>query len=166
VTVQFLKYPDILHWGFEGWLLGEDEHGSWLWVPEGSKRWKGHEAKRPPTVDAVMCAPHDGWWHLHYNGDATDLTHFVDITTVPVWVSEDRYEMVDLDLDVIAHPDGRIEIDDEDEFEVHQVRYGYTEEMIGMALSETDRIVRALRARQEPFFDVAEAWLARARSLR
>ena len=26
VTVQFLKNPDLLHWGFEAFRLGEDEH--------------------------------------------------------------------------------------------------------------------------------------------
>ena len=33
--------------------------------------------------------------------------------------------MVDLDLDVIRMRDGRIILDDEDEFEEHQVRYAY-----------------------------------------
>ena len=26
VTVQFLKKPDIIHWGFECFRLGEDEY--------------------------------------------------------------------------------------------------------------------------------------------
>jgi len=80
VTVQFLKNPDILHWGFEAWFLGEDEYGSWIAVPEGTERWKGKESVRPTGEDAVFCAPNDGWWHLHYNGGATQFSHFVDIS--------------------------------------------------------------------------------------
>jgi protein associated with RNAse G/E len=161
VTVQFLKNPDILHWGFEAFFLGEDEHGSWIAVPEGTKRWKGEKLFHPTRDPAVFCAPRDGWWHLHYNGATTRFSHFVDIVTPPRWVSENRYEMIDLDLDVIIHQDGTVEIEDEDEFEIHQVRYGYTEEMILRAEAETKRIVGVLKNREEPFFDVAANWLAR-----
>lgn len=161
VTVQFLKNPDLTHWGYSAYFLGEDEHGSWIAAPAGTERWKGSETVRPTLEDAVFCAPHDGWWHLHYNGRTTRFSHFVDIVTPPVWVSENRYEMIDLDLDVVLHQDGTIEVEDEDEFELHQVRYGYTDDMVTGALAETERIVQALSERQEPFFEVAAGWLAR-----
>lgn len=164
VIVQFLKYPDHLHWGFEAQFLGEDEHGIWAYAPRGTRRWKGHDPFRPSEADAVFCAPYDGWWHLHYNGAGTNLSHFIDITTTPRWIGESRYEMVDLDLDVIVAQDGHIEIDDEDEFAEHQVLYGYSQDMIARALAETRFIVSALEHRAEPFFDVAEDWLRRARA--
>jgi hypothetical protein len=165
VTVQFLKNPDIIHWGFEAQWLGEDEWGVWIAVPVGSKRWKADHDVGPSTGDAVFCAPRDGWWHLHYNGTThPTYSHFVDIVTPPVWVSDDRYEMIDLDLDVAVHRDGRVEVQDEDEFAIHQVQYGYTEEMIRRAMEETQAIVTALELRREPFFDVAAAWLRRAPS--
>jgi protein associated with RNAse G/E len=161
VTVQFLKNPDITHWGFEAFWLGEDGWGDWISVPVGTVRWKGEESVGPTTAPAVFCAPRDGWWHLHYNGATTQFSHFVDIVTPPVWVSELRYEMIDLDLDVARHQDGTIEVQDEDEFEVHQVRYGYTQEMIRRAVEETSRIVSLLEEQREPFFDVASGWLAK-----
>jgi protein associated with RNAse G/E len=163
VTVQFLKNPDIIHWGFEAHRLGEDEWGIWIGVPTGSRRWKGETSMRPTQADAVFCAPTDSWWHLHYNGAATRLTHFVDIVTPAVWVTDNRYEMIDLDLDVVRHQDGSVEIEDEDEFEIHQVRYGYTDEMIQRAVAETDRVVELLEGRREPFFEVAASWLAKLR---
>lgn len=161
VTAQFLKNPDFIHWGFSVRYLGEDGYGSWMAAPAGTPRWKGDRQMRPTGEDAVFCAPHDGWWHLHYTGETTDLSHFVDIVTQPLWVSEDRYEMIDLDLDVVLRHDGTIEIEDEDEFEVHQVRYGYSDEMISRAVEETARIVEALDRREEPFFETAARWLAR-----
>jgi uncharacterized protein len=109
----------------------------------------------------VFCAPHDGWWHLHYNGTAREYTHFVDIVTQPRWVSSDRYEMVDLDLDVTRNQDGAVAVEDEDEFEIHRVKYGYTEEMIERAVAETAWVVAALEARREPFFETASSWLSR-----
>jgi uncharacterized protein len=161
VTVQFLKNPGILHWGFEASLLGEDQYGRWVALPKGSRRWKGEETVRPSAEDAVLCAPHDGWWHLHYNGGANRYSHFVDIVTPPRWVSPWRYEMIDLDLDVALRQDGSVEIQDEDEFEVHQVRYGYSHDMIERAVAETAWVVEALEARREPFFETASSWLSR-----
>lgn len=161
VTVQFLKNPDLIHWGFNASYLGEDEYGTWVAAPAGTERWKGLEEVRPTAENAVFCAPHDGWWHLHYNGETTKFSHFVDIVTQPVWISENKYEMIDLDLDVVVHQDGTIEIEDEDEFEAHQLRYGYTDDMIEGALEATERVVDALRDRCEPFFEVAAEWLAK-----
>lgn len=160
VTVQFLKNPNHLHWGFEGGYMGEDDYGRWISVPAGSRRWKGHDEVRPTPSDAVFCAPHDGWWHLHYNGaNSGNYSLFVDINTPPRWVGENRYEMIDLDLDVAMTPRGVVHVEDEDEFEVHQVEYGYTAEMIQNARTAAALIVEALTRGDEPFFDVAEAWL-------
>lgn len=163
VTVQFYKNPDILHWGFEGgYWLGEDEWGDWIGVPTGTNRWKGEKDVRDTRMAAVFCAPRDGWWHLHYSGvnQFSDYALFIDIVTPPVWVSPNRYEMVDLDLDVGFTVENEIVVEDEDEFVLHQVRYRYTDEMIRRAESETARIVAALENTEEPFFDVAARWLA------
>jgi protein associated with RNAse G/E len=163
VTAQFLKNPDHLHWGFEARFLGEDEHGIWCAVPPGTRRWKGSEPVEATRAPAVFCAPHEGWWHLHYNGSTTQLSHFVDIVTPPIWISPNRYEMVDLDLDVVVYQDGTIEIEDEDEFEVHQVQYKYTSEMIVRAREETANVVRWLTEKREPFFATAADWMAQVR---
>ena len=118
VTVQFLKNPDVTHWGFEAHWLGEDEWGNWMALPTGSTRWKGEEPHPPTSSPAVFCAPTDGWWHLHYNGRFAGVySHFIDIATPPVWITPNRYEMIDLDLDVAIPLDGTIKIQDEDEFE-------------------------------------------------
>ena len=162
VTVQFYKNPDILHWGFEGgFWLGEDQWGRWTGVPTGTRRWKGERAVRDTQAAAVFCAPRDGWWHLHYGGrnEFSDYTLFIDIVTPPIWVSPNRYEMIDLDLDVGITVGGEVVVEDEDEFQIHQVEFGYSEEMIERATLETGRIVAALEKRAEPFFEVAETWL-------
>lgn len=162
VTVQFLKNPDFIHWGFEAQWLDEDEWGDWIAVPTGSIRWKGEERLSPTTMPAVFLAPRDRWWHLHYNGvRGATYTHFVDIATPRVWVTSNRYELIDLDLDVAIHLDGTVEVQDEDEFEVHQVRYGYSREQVEGALSATREVVVALETRSEPFFGVADSWLTK-----
>jgi protein associated with RNAse G/E len=163
VVVQYYKNPDLLHWGFAGHLIGEDEHGLWVGLPQGSDRWKGDVRQGQSGEDAVLCFPHRGWWTLHYSGPGHPVTHFVDITTQPVR-NGDRIEMIDLDLDVLVTADGEIVIEDEDEFELHLVRYRYSQEMIEGAKTETENVARRLRRRQEPFFEVAAHWLGVLRS--
>lgn len=161
VTVQFFKNPDIIHWGFEGVRLGEDEWGDWVALPAGSRRWKGPDEKGRTSSHAVLCAPRGEWWHLHYDGNsAREWSHFVDIVTPPVWVSPNRYEMIDLDLDVAVTVDGEVVVEDEDEFAIHQVKYGYTDEMIAAACETTRNTADRLKRREEPFFEVATGWLA------
>ena len=160
--MQFLKNPDLLHWGFEALYLGEDEWGDWLALPSGSVRWKGNDPFHPTRRNAVFCAPRGEWWHLHYEGPgAREYISFVDIVAPITWKGDERYEMIDLDLDVALYQDGTIEVQDEDEFEIHQIRYGYSPEMIEGARVATESVVRALENRDEPFFDVADTWLAK-----
>jgi len=158
VTVQFYKIPRALHWGFAGYLVGQDEHGHWVGLPKGSDRWKGETKWRPTGEDAVQCFPHQGWWVLHYNGSVRPISHFVDIATQPRF-SDGRFEMIDLDLDLVVLADGTVEVEDEDEFEVNEVTLGYSPDVIERARAETDRVAGLLQRREEPFFEVAERWL-------
>jgi protein associated with RNAse G/E len=54
-----------------------------------------------------------------------------------------------------------VHVEDEDEFEIHQIKYKYTEEMIDRAVQETALIVAALKNREEPFFETAAEWLTK-----
>ena len=163
VIIQFLKKPDVIHWGFEAVILGDDDYGVWLAIPKGAGRWKGEEDRGPVQHAAAFLAPREDWWTIHYTGPLTQYVQFVDITTPPQWVADDRVEMIDLDLDVGLTQDGRVVVEDEDEFVVHQLKYGYTEAEIRGAMEATEQVVSLLEAGQEPFFEVARGWWEQAR---
>ena len=57
-----------------------------------------------------------------------------------------------------------MELVDEDEFEVNQVKLGYSQELIERALVETERLADLLHRREEPFFEVAASWLGVVRA--
>lgn len=160
VTVQFLKYPDAIHWGLVTYRLGEDEWGVWLGMPVGSERWKGAEPWHPTTENRVLCVPHSDWWVLSHNGAGPDLSHFVDISTPAVW-GPGRVEMVDLDLDVVVWQDGTVEMEDEDEFALHQVQLDYPGELVAGARAAADRLFAEVSLGREPFFATAASWLLR-----
>jgi hypothetical protein len=167
------KWGDRPHWRFDGVALGSDEHGTWLGFPKGT-----HHA-RPgfsfvSEVDSVTLLAPDVWAlpTFHAPGIWCDL--YVDIATP---ASADGFVMtsVDLDLDVIRvteafdssqHPAtagrplavGDVFVDDEDEFEEHQVLFSYPPEVIALAVASKDTVLAAVSDRLPPFDGSAEAW--------
>ncbi|GII60511.1 hypothetical protein Skr01_05960 [Sphaerisporangium krabiense] len=159
VKVVFTKYDGSLHWHHDAWRLGEDEHGVWLGCPPGTPTARGSE---PPVVwehAFVMLFPRDAWWTATFNSRAWKCAIYCDITTVPRW-DGDRVTMADLDLDVLLMQDGRLFVDDEDEFLEHRVRYGYPEHVVAEARRSADRLMAAIDRRDPPFGGAHERWLA------
>lgn len=159
VVVQFLKYPDIPHWRLESQRLGEDRFGVWLGAPAGSSARRGEEP--PITLEAayVHLIPRTASWTAFVNAPPARTELYVDATTVPVWVEEDRVEMVDLDLDVVRRRDGAVELLDEDEFLDHQRTLGYPPRLVAAARATAAELMLALEQRREPFGSAAERWL-------
>lgn len=52
--------------------------------------------------------------------------------------------MVDLDLDVILTREGHLFLDDEDEFEQHQVELGYPPDVVALAERTSLEVIRAV----------------------
>ena len=161
VEIRFNKWGDIPHWSFDMRRLGEDEHGTWLWMPVGTTMRRGTEEPIVSRNLAVKLITPDQWWTAIFNDGDSKYELYVDIATPAVW-DGDTVHMVDLDLDVARRRGGGVEIHDEDEFEEHQVLYGYPEHIIDKARAETARIALAVEQRQEPFGAVAEQWLTEA----
>lgn len=160
VTVQYYKYPDILHWRHDMTYLGEDSHGVWLGAPIGTVIQRGDEPSITMDRTFVQLVPPHRWWTALFNtGHRTET--YVDITTVATWPAPDRVEMIDLDLDVIRLTDGRVYIDDEDEFEEHRVSLGYPPKLVDGARAAAARVTMDLERSAPPFDGTAAVWLAR-----
>ena len=159
-TLQFFKYPDTPHWRHEGVWLGEDEFGVWLGCRIGNVAQRGDEPPRQISGNQVHLIPRNDWWVLTYAPHHPKATHWIDIST-PATFEDDRATMVDLDLDVARTPDGRVVIDDEDEFAEHQVSLGYPPDLIENAERATQEMYEALIEMREPFDAVVRSWLSR-----
>lgn len=166
ITVQYLKYPDARHWRHDMVWLGKDEYGIWLGAPPGSTIQRGDEPAISWEEPFVQLVAPDQWWTMIYNGDHRRTRLYVDIVTPPVWLRDDRVEMIDLDLDVVRYQDGTVEVLDEDEFEDHRHALGYPDWMIERALGVTADVKTALEQSREPFGEGALAWMAKLVSSR
>ncbi len=156
VDVRFLKWPDRLHWHFAGERIADDHHGTWIGGRAGGTARRGNEAPKTMRHDWVKLIVPGAWWTAIWNasGDC-----YVDVITPPRWTG-DVVSMIDLDLDVYRHPDGRVEVMDEDEFEEHRHTLGYPDQVVDMARATTARLVLAVEAGEEPFGTAGPARLA------
>jgi protein associated with RNAse G/E len=144
-------------------LLGEDEHGAWLWGESGRTIFRGDTPLFVTEHPALFVISADAWWAASWWIGHPTLELYVNINTPATW-SDDRIVTVDLDLDVVRYHDGRVEVVDRDEFDQHQVEYGYPDEIIEATESAAalahDGVVRNVAP-----FDGAAAreWLRRVR---
>lgn len=164
VVVQFYKHPRTLHWRLEQRWLGEDDHGIWTVGLAGDVIQKGSEPARVRGSTSLVLTPPGAWWVASWVPEHPTSPLFVDVTTPVEW-HEDRIEMIDLDLDVVADRDGSVYVEDEDEFAVHQKTLGYPPEWVRAARATTDQVYEAVLAGREPFGGIWGAWLEKARSI-
>lgn len=163
VQVAFTKYDGSPHWHIGTRLLGEDEHGTWLHAPAGSFTWRPGLAFTYDRAN-VMCVPRDQHWAatLYDGGGASSVVTYVDITTPATW-SAGRVTMSDLDLDVVQRTGEEPFVDDEDEFELHRVRFAYPPRLQAAARAASASVLAAVTARQVPFDGTtAQRWLSLA----
>ncbi|MEV4250122.1 DUF402 domain-containing protein [Streptosporangium canum] len=159
VNVVYRKYDGSLHWHHQSLLLGEDEHGVWTGCVAGSSGRKGAGPVVTWSDAFVMLFPRDTWWTATFNAAPNKTEIYCDVSTVPEW-RDGEVTMVDLDLDVIRMRDGRIFLDDEDEFEEHRIRYAYPSDVIANARAAAARLMEAVAAGAAPFA-TAPHWLSR-----
>ncbi|MBT8214408.1 MAG: DUF402 domain-containing protein [Acidimicrobiia bacterium] len=156
-TLQFLKRPETLHWRLDTLFVGRDEHGTWLASPTGTVAQKGTAEPKSIRNRGVHLVPDGAWWVFSFHPTSDTATHFLDIAT-PATFEADRVTMVDLDLDVIRFSDGRVILDDEDEFAEHQVTLEYPSAWIEAASGAAAWGVDAITRDVEPFCRVAHRW--------
>lgn len=164
VKIRYFKWPDLPHWKYNMYDLGEDDHGRWLWAPVGTVAQRADEPPQRHPFVFVQLIPTQAWWSAIWN-ESGRYEVYIDVTTPGVW-DGDTVSMIDLDVDVVrTRAGGEVEVLDEDELARHIELLHYPEDVVHQARSTAVRMALDLRRRREPFADVGAAWLDRALSL-
>jgi hypothetical protein len=148
VELRYTKWGGKKHWNFRTEPLGSDRYGWWYGCPAGIPMRRGLEEPIVVDYDFIVLAPAAGGWVGSWNGPAN--------REIEVYI-----EAVDLDLDVVRLRDGSVRLLDEDEFEEHQILYGYPADVIAQARATANGLMEMVAARREPFGEVGDSWLAR-----
>lgn len=157
------KWGQRPHWEYDALLLGADEHGDWIGVPSGTPMSRPGADYVAPTSQVVL-VPTGGPDELRgfvatFHAVGGPVQVYVDITTPPVWVAA-TVCAVDLDLDVVVGPSGRVWVEDEDELARHRVELGYPERVVTTAVASCERVRDLAVARTAPFDGTADRWQA------
>ncbi len=168
VRLVLTKWVDRPHWEFPGRLLGSDEHGDWVGFAAGTTMTRPGATYVAP-VPQVVLVPGPGpeqerGFLATFHAAGGPVHTYVDLTTPPVWDGP-VLRAVDLDLDVVRGPTGRVWVDDEDEFARHRVELDYPPELVRLATAGCERLHAAVRDRTGPFAGAADVWLGRAAGL-
>lgn len=167
MLVNFRKWDGGEHWQEPTTYLGTDEHGVWLGMLEGTTfRRPGRQVIS--RADSVKVATTCGWFGT-FNGPGHHIHTYIDITTIGAWSRTERgftFTVIDLDLDIVREQDGRLYIDDEDEFEQHQRSFGYPADVIAQAERDCCAVYDAVERGSEPFLKTAQHWMAQLLSER
>ena len=162
VDVRMTKWGDRPHWRFASIYLGDDDHGTWLGFPRGTRMTRPGAEYVSPT-DQLGLVPPSSWpaaergWLTTFHGPGGPLSVYVDITAPPTWDGT-TVSACDLDLDVVRELDGRVWVDDEDEFAEHQVSLGYPADVIDAARASCDRLVALVGGGHPPYDGSAGPW--------
>lgn len=157
--IERRKWPNLPHYGHDGWPLGEDAHGLWIELRVGCPVYRGTELLFHGTGGGLMLAPPHGRW-LAWFPEFGPFEVYVDIVT-GMQRSATALTMVDVDLDVVRTREGDVQLLDEDEFEIHQVRYGYSAEMIASAVETAAEVMQHVTEERPPFDRASAAtWAA------
>lgn len=159
VTVEMTKWGGRPHWRYEGAYLGADDHGDWVGYPAGTHYARPGKAFDADWVAVGVAPRHDAAHLTVFNRTNPRMSSqiYVDMTTPAVWQGT-VLRSTDLDLDVVKRADGTVEIVDQDEFEAHQIAYGYPPEIITMAEESAERVYAAISAGEAPYDGTAERW--------
>jgi uncharacterized protein len=158
IDIAYTKWPDQAHYAYRMRVLGEDDHGVWGACEVGEEVYKAGQLAFVREHGYLSLIPRASCWSgLWYPPAEPNFEVYVDINSQPVW-TDSAVSMVDLDLDVLRHRDGTVELLDEDEFEDHQQRFAYPDELTILARTSAQELMRRVSEPDEPFRSVWRAW--------
>jgi hypothetical protein len=167
--IRKIKRPEgIARWS--AYIINKDRYGQWLYSPKGTlfRSQKGAvigecevgQGNRDAGLHVMHLIPNKAWWIATWCVDHIAI----DICTPPTRI-DDEWHYTDLELDPIAFSNGRIIVEDEDEFSDACNAGLIPPKEATEARSATTTMVEHLRHHIEPYGQVGWNMLNQAISL-
>lgn len=159
ILVHSTKYDGSLHYHYLTSLVREERNLLVLYMAPGTpiESYRGAQVASHHSLQLYWS---DYYYNLHVSwyADWRPRNHYVNIATPATW-RDGALRFVDLDLDVIWRSStGEVILDDEDEFALHQVRFGYPADLVTQAWHSGEHVRDLIARRSYPFDGSLHAW--------
>ena len=159
VSRHSTKYDGSLHYRYNTTLVSETPELLMLYVGPGVpvESYRGASITDRHSLQLYWSSrPYN--LHVSWYADWQPRIHYVNIATPAIWAGA-ILSFIDLDLDVIwRFGSGEVILDDEDEFAVHQLRYGYSSQLIEQSWRSSLEVRQLIAEREYPFDGSLHAW--------
>ena len=152
--------------GFARWSAYEfdrDGFGLWLFTPPGSlfrsevggtvAECEVGQGARPSGLAVLHLIPLSGWWMAQWTAEGAKAFISVEVCTPPALLGGE-WQFEDLELDPYQGADGRVFVDDEDEFAAACTDGSITPKEAAAARTAADEVEGWLAGSVEPFGQV------------
>ena len=151
-NVSLLKYDQQLHYEWSSHVLEETEDYVLLYARPGRKL-QHHTRGACYTYDShsLECfMRHEGFTlQLDLEQDGT-MRGYSNIGLPPT-VTDEEIHFIDLDVDLVAREPGEWQLDDEEEFDINRIRYGYPDALVEQVWHTVAEVKRRIEHQQFPF---------------
>ena len=156
ITVRVLKFDGAEHRHWQARLARRDNS---LLVLEAafeddvSHHLLGEIQRGTRTIEYYWL---DRWYNVFrfLNDDGQTRLFYCNINLPPAF-ADGVLSYIDLDIDVLVHPDLSYQVLDLDEFELNTARYRYPPELKRKALAAIDKLIAMIESRQFPFDEIS-----------
>ncbi len=150
VTVQSYKHDGSLHrvWK-KNWLVEAKESRIILFNPR-SRVIEGDGRYWRPREDSLHFFYKDRWFNIMAMFRKAGVYYYANIASPVLW-DDEALKYVDYDLDVKVFPDGTYKVLDMQEYERHEKRMEYPEELTVILEKELETLKTMVENREGPF---------------
>ncbi|KAF0820966.1 hypothetical protein KIS4809_0493 [Bacillus sp. ZZV12-4809] len=160
VKIKSLKFPNILHYEWEGELISHTSDYLLVLCKPGRKLIH-HTKNTVFTIDntSIEYFSLKEWFTAAMEVEDGKVVSAYCNVAKPSLFNNEEISFVDLDLDFIQEKNKGWTVVDEDEFEINCIKYGYSEELKVEALRALERLKEVVRQGNFPFNNQVAALL-------
>lgn len=154
VKIKALKYPDILHYEWEGELLQQTTEYVLVLCKPGRKLIH-HTKNKVFTIDntSIEYFSLKEWFTAAFAIEDGDVVEAYCNVAMPSKFKNNQLSFIDLDLDYFLEKNKDWVVLDEDEFESNSIKYHYPPELKNDAVNALKKLQEAVQKGEFPFDD-------------
>ncbi|BCB05221.1 DUF402 domain-containing protein [Bacillus sp. KH172YL63] len=159
IHITSLKYPDSLHYEWEGELVWKTSNYVMVLCKAGRKLIH-HTKNTTFTIDVTSLeffSLKEGFTAAMEIRDGSIVSYYCNVAS-PAVLRGNELSYVDLDLDLIKRENEHWQVIDEEEFEINSLKYNYPLELKEGAIRSLEKLLSKVRKKEFPFSeDVLES---------